>query len=166
MSEPSSWVKLNRNIMEWRWYTNANIKALFLHLILKAYIKDGVYKDKAIKRGQVPTTVISLAAELGMSVRTIRTGLDHLKETGEIESRSYHDFTIITVNNYELYQEQTETTKKKKKGAKKDEKPQAPPEEEGKYMPLWWELTIPKELWGRFGTEDEYWEYAAQGGEN
>lgn len=168
MSEPISWVKLNRSIIKWEWYTNANVKSLFLHLILKANITDGSYKGKLVRRGQVPITATGLASELGMSVQSIRTCLGKLKSSGEIKTTSFHDFTLITVVNYELYQDVAEKPKGKvkKKGAKKKEKPTAPPQDEEKYLPQWWELTIPKELWGRFGTEDAYWEYAAQGGEN
>lgn len=33
-----------------------------------------------------------------------------------------------------------------------------------KYVPLYWELTIPEEYWGRFKTEDDYWDYRAKEG--
>ena len=169
---PGTWIKLNRNIVDWRWYQNANVKALFLHLLLKAAIKDGVHKDIEIQRGQVLTTLSLLSAELGTSVQTIRTGLNNLEKSGEITSRSCNKFTLITVNNYDLYQEQmvkpmpksSKANRSKRKSEEKHEEQARVADD--KYTPQEWELTIPRELWGRFGTEDEYWDYAAQGGEN
>lgn len=171
MSEPGTWIKLDRGILKWEWYTDVNTKAVFIHLLLRANTKNGVFRGTSIKRGQVVTSVQSLSNETGLTPSVIRTGLEHLKSTGEIKIRPGNKFSVITVANYDRYQENARAEKppkekpEKKKEVKKT-KPKEPPAEEEKYTPLWWELNIPQDLWGRFDTEDEYWEYAAQGGEN
>ena len=171
MSEPGTWIKLDRNILKWEWYTDSNTKAVFIHLLLKANTKSGVFRGISVKRGQLATSRQAIANEIGLTERAVRTGLEHLKDTGEIKIQPNNKFSVITIVNYDRYQDNTGAVKpQKEKPEKKKEvkkkKPQEPPKEEEKYIPLWWELNIPQDLWGRFDTEDEYWEYAAQGGED
>lgn len=105
LAEKTTWVKIDRNILNWEWYTDSNTKALFLHFILKANIKTGRFKGVTVNRGQLITSYDHLSKELSMSVRSIRTSLNHLKSTGEVTSQSYHDFTLITVVNYDKFQD-------------------------------------------------------------
>ena len=39
-----------------------------------------------------------------MSVQNVRTAIRHLKQTGEIEMKSFRDFSIVTIVNYDRYQ--------------------------------------------------------------
>ncbi len=98
-------VVLHRSILNWDWYTDNNTKALFLHLILTANYAPGSWKGREIKVGQRVTSLSKLAAELGLSVKEIRTSLAHLKRTGEVASESTPQYTVITVKNYEFYQQ-------------------------------------------------------------
>ncbi|NNF85107.1 MAG: hypothetical protein HKM26_01045 [Winogradskyella sp.] len=45
-----------------------------------------------------------MAANLGLSVQSIRTALSKLKETGYIKIKTTNRFTLITVVNYDEYQ--------------------------------------------------------------
>ncbi len=58
-----------------------------------------------IPRGSFVTSLDSLAKELGLSVQEIRTALKHLISTGELTSKSTNKYRIITVVNYEMYQQ-------------------------------------------------------------
>ena len=107
MDRTSGWIKIDRKILEWEWYTNANTMRLFFHLILKANNRDGRFKGVDVKRGQLVTSYGNLSKELKLSVKEVRTALNHLKWTGEVASQSYHDFTLITVVNYGKYQTRT-----------------------------------------------------------
>ena len=169
MAEPGTWIKLDRNILKWEWYTDANTKAVFIHLLLRANTKSGEFRGAPVKRGQVAASAQMLANETGLTASAVRTGLEHLKATGEIKVQPSNKFSVITIVNYDRYQEKAVVKPQKEKAEKKKEaKKKAPKQqpERGEYLPQWWELEIPQELWGRFGTEDEYWDYAAtQGGE-
>lgn len=105
MAEKTTWIKLDRNILSWGWYKNANTMRLFLHLLLKANIKDAKFMGTTIRRGQLATSYPSLSREVGLSVRSIRTALEHLKSTGEVTVQPHHDFSLITIQNYDRYQD-------------------------------------------------------------
>lgn len=99
-----NYIKLDRKILEWEWYSDANTMRLFMHCLLKANWKSGKLNGVSIPRGSFATSYAALASQTKLSVRSIRTALKHLKTTGEVTSRTYHDFTIITVKNYNSYQ--------------------------------------------------------------
>jgi hypothetical protein len=60
-----------------------------------------------IKRGQRATSLASLSNETGLSIRNVRTSLNHLKVTGEVTVSRTPKFSIITVLQYEKYQQVT-----------------------------------------------------------
>ena len=100
----NGYVKLHRKMTEWEWYTDVNTKAVFLHLLLMANYKDGYYKGMEIKRGQVITGRKALARVLGLSEQTVRTSLNRLKSTNEITIKSTNKLSLVTIENYDLYQ--------------------------------------------------------------
>lgn len=97
-------VKLDRRILDWEWYRDLNTCRLFFHLLLRANWKDGRFQGVEIPRGSLVTSYNNLAAETGLSVKNIRTALKHLETTGEVAVNRYPKFSVITVNNYSLYQ--------------------------------------------------------------
>jgi hypothetical protein len=98
------YIKLDRKILQWGWYTDVNTCKLFIHCLLKANWKPGVFHGVTCERGQFITSLHSLSKETGLSVKAVRTALSHLNETNEVASRSTSKFTVITVINYDLYQ--------------------------------------------------------------
>lgn len=105
MSDSEGFVVLHRKIIDWDWYTDVNTKSLFLHCILRANHKDKTWHGIQIKRGSFVTSLQKLSEETGMSSRQIRTALDHLVSTGEIIKEANNKFTVISVVNYDQYQE-------------------------------------------------------------
>ncbi len=105
MNDNNKWIKLHSKMLNWEWYTNANVMRLFIHCLLKANWKEGRFQGKIIPRGSFVTSLEKLSKELGLSVQQIRTALNHLISTKEIANESLSQFRIITVVNYDLYQE-------------------------------------------------------------
>lgn len=105
MARPKSWIKLNRNILEWGWYTEANTMRVFIHLLLKANVEDKFYQGIPVRRGEILTGYPALAEELCMSIQNVRTAINHLKSTGEITVNSYPKGSLIIIENYEKYQD-------------------------------------------------------------
>lgn len=99
-----AFVKLSRKILEWEWYKDTNTKALFLHCLLKANWKAGRFKGVDVPRGSFVSSYPVLAQELNLSVRSVRTCIEHLKSTGELTVKSHPKFSVFTVKNYDLYQ--------------------------------------------------------------
>lgn len=169
MSEPSTYIKLDRNILTWGWYTDVNTKAVFIHILLTANIKECKFLGVTVKRGQLVTSYPSLANSLNMSIQAVRTAINHLKSTGEITAKIYPKFSLITVVNYDRYQDkltgkstgnqqasnsqatgnqqQSKNIKNVKNGKNIKDTPPALRE---------WEKSIPERFRGRFETEDDW----------
>lgn len=110
MNDKQSFIKLHRKFLNWEWYRDTNTKILFIHLLLKANWKDTKFEGQIIKRGSIATSVNSLSDELStkrhkVSIQSIRTALKHLVSTNEITINATSKYTVITINNYEQYQE-------------------------------------------------------------
>ena len=99
------YIKLSRKMLSWEWYSDINTKVLFIHLIFKANWKDGRFQGVEVPRGSLVTSLGNLARETGLSVREVRTSLNHLKTTGEVTSKRHAKFSVISIKNYCLYQD-------------------------------------------------------------
>lgn len=102
------YLKLYYKLLEWEWYTDANVMRLFIHCLLKANIKKKKWLGITIERGSFITSYSHLAKELGLSQQQIRTAIQKLETTGEITRQVTRNQqgsnTLITINNYNEYQ--------------------------------------------------------------
>ena len=105
MSE--GFIKVYRCLMEWEWYHDSHMVHLFLHLLLTANHKPQRWKGMTVERGQLITGRLALSEATGISEQTCRTCLERLKSTGSISIRSTNRYSLITINNYERYQDFT-----------------------------------------------------------
>lgn len=104
MADKTTFIKIDRNIINWGWYKDSNTKVVFLHLLLTANIKPGRFLGVEIGRGEVATSYESLSKSLGISIRSVRTAISHLKTTGEVTIKRHPRFTVISIVNYDSYQ--------------------------------------------------------------
>lgn len=104
MAEKTTFIKLDRNILNWGWFQQGETLKMFLYFILTASIRDRQWQGVALKRGQLVTSIRQLADKLQMTPRGVRTSLNRLKSTGEVTQQSTNRYTVITVNNYDKYQ--------------------------------------------------------------
>lgn len=98
-------ITIDRKITEWEWYQDQNTRDVFIHCLLRANWKDGKFQGHDVPRGSFITSFGKLANELNMSVRSVRTALSHLEQTGEIKRESTNKWQAITVVNYGKYQD-------------------------------------------------------------
>lgn len=101
----NGYITLEKKITEWEWYKDTNTKSVFLHLLLKANWKDTKWRGIDIKRGQVVTSIATLSGELNISEKAVRTALEHLSKTGEIGKQTTSKYSVISVLNYDKYQD-------------------------------------------------------------
>lgn len=99
------WIKMFRRFLEWEWYDQTSMVRLFLHILLKANYEDKKWHGVVIKRGQFVTSFANLSAETGLSLQVVRSCLDKLQRTGEVNKQSTSQYTIITVCKYADYQQ-------------------------------------------------------------
>lgn len=101
------YIKLFRKIEDWWWYTDTPTKCLFLHLLIKANIRDTSFRWIPIKKWSLITGRLKLSQETWLSEQQIRTSLDKLKSTNEITIKSTNSFSFITIQNWESYQDKS-----------------------------------------------------------
>ena len=106
------WIKLHRKLTEWEWYSDINVKTLFIHLLLTANHKDQKWKGIEIKRGQKLTSIEHLSKEIGLTYQQTRTAINKLKITGEITSKSTNKYSLISIEKYNDYQINVEINNK------------------------------------------------------
>ena len=104
MAEPSTYIKLDRNLLRWRWYKDSNTTRVFIHLLLTANYGDLDFENITVLRGQAVISYKSLSEELGISYKSARTALEHLKQTGEVATKAYPKYQVVTLLNYDKYQ--------------------------------------------------------------
>jgi len=105
MNEERGWICLFRKFLEWEWYDYPTVKIIFLHCLLSANHKTQKWRDISIKRGQFVTSYEKLASLNGLTIQQVRTALEKLQSTNEITYQSTSQYSIITVKNYNLYQD-------------------------------------------------------------
>lgn len=105
------WIKLHRRLLEnpivkkpiWSW--------LWVFLLLKAnHAENSIIwngNPLVIKRGQLLTGLISISRESGVKAQSIRSCLAYLKSTNQITIQTTNKWSLITINNYDIYQEVT-----------------------------------------------------------
>lgn len=105
------WIKVHRKILDnpiierplWCW--------LWVYLLLKANHEDKKFifnnQDIVINRGQLLTGRKQLVKETHITDQTIRSALAYLKSTKQVTINSTNKYSIITINNYNAYQEVT-----------------------------------------------------------
>jgi hypothetical protein len=104
-NKSQGFIKLYRSFINWEWYDDANTKALFLHCLLKANHESTKWRGQIIERGSFISSYGIIARELRLTVQKVRTSFLKLISTGEITYKSTNQYSTITINNYELYQE-------------------------------------------------------------
>lgn len=100
----AGYIKLHRKLLKWGWYSDPNTFRVFMHLLLTASYEDNEFRGCEIKAGQAVTGLHRLSEDLGISVQSVRTALNHLKSTNEITIKSTNRFSVITIENWEKYQ--------------------------------------------------------------
>lgn len=98
-------IKLHRKIQNWEWSKNPNTWGLFIHLIVLANWQDKQWQGVTVKRGQLATSRRSLSEKTGLSEQQIRTALANLSRTHDITIESTSKHSLITITNYNSYQE-------------------------------------------------------------
>lgn len=99
------YIKLHRSLLDWEWYNDSVVKDVFLHLLLSANHKDNKYKGIEIKKGQLLTGRLKLASDLNLTEMQIRTALKKLKSTNEITIKTTSKYSIISIKNWDKYQQ-------------------------------------------------------------
>ncbi len=104
MADKTTFIKIDRNIVNWGWFKSSKILHVFMWLLIKANIKEGHFQKDIINRGSLATSNAHIADGCGLTIDNVRTALANLESTGEITRTVRNHYQIITIVNYESYQ--------------------------------------------------------------
>lgn len=99
------YIKLFRSLKDWEWYSDITTCRLWIHILVSVSWEVQKYKGITICSGQMLTSIRRLSKETGLSEREIRTAICHLKSTHEIKTQTTQQGTLITVENWRLFQD-------------------------------------------------------------
>ena len=122
MDLSQGYIRLFRQFLDWEWYDDANTMRLFVHCLLLANSENKQWRGINIKRGQFITSQSKLAHSLKLSIKQIRGSLNKLKTTGEVAVDTTSEYSIITVKNYNSFQQ---------KGRREDTQKDTPKDRQG-----------------------------------
>ena len=103
------WIKLHRDILSWEWWDEPAMVKAWLTILMLANSEDRKWHGQTVKAGSFVTSLGKLSASLGLPINRTRTVISRLKETGEITVQSNRHFTLVSVNNWEKYQDNDQT---------------------------------------------------------
>lgn len=98
-------IKIHRRMLKWEWFSDVNTTHLFIYLLLVANWEDKKWQGQIIKRGQVVTGRKKISKDTGLTEQQVRTSLKKLISTNNLTSKTTNKYTIITIENYDLYQQ-------------------------------------------------------------
>jgi len=101
----TGFVKLYRSFIEWEWFDVPNMVTIFVYCLLKANYEEKKWRGITIKRGQFVTSYETISKETKLSIRSVRTCIKNLLLTKELTKQTTNKYTMITICNYDAYQE-------------------------------------------------------------
>lgn len=105
VADKSTYIKLDRNILDWRWFKSPKTLAVWLWLLINANTTPHEFRKETIQRGEKATSRKTISKDTGLTEREVRTALEHLKSTGEVSVRYGSDYQVITILRYNYYQD-------------------------------------------------------------
>jgi len=99
------WVKIHRKITEWEWYNNISTRLIFLDLLFNVNYESKMWQGIEIKRGQLVTSISKLATNNLLSNQQTRSALNNLQTTNEITIKTTNKYSLVTLVNFDKYQE-------------------------------------------------------------
>lgn len=105
------YMRISREKMsDWRWLENQTKFYVFFRLLMMANYKDKPFEKIIVKRGQLIFSYESLSAKLKVSLQTLRTTLKDLQNTNEINIQSTRKWSLLTICEYDSWQESENET--------------------------------------------------------
>ena len=100
----SGYFLLHKKITKWEWFNDPKSVSLWIYILANTNYTDSVYRGHTIKRGQAAIGRKRAALETGLSEQEIRTRIKRFETNKQITTKSTTNFSIVTVLNYEEYQ--------------------------------------------------------------
>lgn len=114
------WIKIDRNLLKWRWFSDTPTLVVWIYLLLQANYEERDFKTITIHRGELVRSQAQIAADTGLSLKNVRTALEHLETTGEVARKRQGKNVVISIPNYDRYQDNRQESGRKVAGKWQD----------------------------------------------
>lgn len=104
MNKDGGFVKIYRSMLSWEWHDDPITMATWMYCLMRANYETQRWHGQIVKPGQFVTSLAHMAKDIGISVRQLRTALNHLKSTHELTQTATNRATLITIEKWALYQ--------------------------------------------------------------
>lgn len=101
----NGYIKLHRSITKWELWQDQNAFRLFITLLLMANVSDCEYQGVMVHRGEVCASYAKLEQMTGLTKKQIRIALEKLEGARCTARYSHPKFLVISIKNYNFYQE-------------------------------------------------------------
>lgn len=101
----NGWIKLHRAITQWEWIEDPNTLSVWINLLLRANFHVSRFRGIEVKPGQIIISRRKLADYCGISEKSVRTSLTRLKTANQVAIESANRFSLITIINWDTYQQ-------------------------------------------------------------
>lgn len=108
------WIKLHRKMLVWEWFDDSEMIQLFIYLLISVNHKPKRWHGITVERGQIITSPIALAKELKSTPKRIRARIEKLIKCGVLGKQTTNKYTILTICNYDKYQDGEKVNDKEK----------------------------------------------------
>lgn len=102
------WISVHRKIQEKSWYRDSEYVHVWLHLLLNANHTDKKMwvngREIELKRGQLITSRKSISEKTGVQQQKCYRILKRYESEHQIEQQTTNKYTVITIVNYDKYQ--------------------------------------------------------------
>ena len=111
MRELTSFIKIDRNLLDWRWFGDVNTLGVWMWLLLNANYEPRDIGTRTINRGEVAVNHKIIAEKLSLTEKQVRTAIGHLTKTGEIRKTGQaQTFGIYLIEGFSRYQDKRATS--------------------------------------------------------
>lgn len=98
------YIKTYRSILDWEWFKDRNTLQLWIYILHRVNYEPSRFQGMTIERGQMLESLRTISENTGLTMREVRTALDHLETTHEVTRKTTHYGTLITALKYDVYQ--------------------------------------------------------------
>lgn len=102
----NGYIKLYRSLTEWEWFNDQNTLQVWIYCLCKANWKDKRFRGVDVPRGTFIASYATIAKACKLTTSQVRTALQHLETSGEISRQIASKWQAITVEKYDLYQDE------------------------------------------------------------
>lgn len=104
MQGENGYVRDYRSTVDWEWFTDPKTAHLWEYIRLRVNYEPSRFRGITIRRGEMLESIPTIAKNTGLTEKSVRTALNHLKSTGEVACKRTRYGLLIYAIKYAFFQ--------------------------------------------------------------